>query len=775
MKNKLLIIIISIFFFNPLVAENLNIKSKEISIDKNTRLTIFKNNVVVTDEKNNKFKTEYAEYKKDLQFLKSDGETTIETSEGYFLKSKNVIFDGTNEIIKSSEYTIITDLENNNIYLDNFEYSTKNNFFKSFGNIKVLDSKNNSYNFSQIYIDEKKKEIVGSDIKAYLNDKDFKINEKNKPRIFANTVKISEEKDFYNKSIFTLCDYREKDKCPPWSIQAGEMLHNKQNKTIYYDNAVIKFYDFPIFYIPKISHPDPSVSRRSGFLPPRFNNTKNLGSGVEIPYFWAINKEKDLTFKNKFFVSENPLLMAEYRHAFLKSNLVADFGYTEGYKKTSKTKTARNKSHFFGKFIKNFKSSNNADNLFELTVQDVSNDKYLKLYKINSDLVDYNTSTLKNSLEFVHQDEDLFFGLNASIVENLKENYNDKYEYILPDLVLNKPLFNSDKFGYSEFESNVKVHNYDTNKTSKFLVNNVDWESKNMNSRAGLYGKFLGKIKNVNYESDNISYYKDEKTSELFGALGYLSKVDFFKRANNENDHLLTPKILLRYAPGHMRKQDIDEGVRLDAENAFDLDRLNSFNNFEKGMSATLGFDYKIRNTNTDTDQFSLQIGQIINSDENKEMPSSTSLDEKISDLVGIAEIVAGTNVKFNYNFALDQNYTEMNYNELGTQLNYGFAKFDMNYLKEKKHIGNQEYVKTNLELAKGNNGVFSFGTKRNLVSNSAEYYNLSYEYHNDCLRAGIVYRREFYNDSELEADHSLMFKITLTPFGDIELPSLTQ
>ena len=105
--------------------------------------------------------------------------------------------------------------------------------------------------------------------------------------------------------------------------------------------------------MPRLSHPDPSVDRRSGFLPPTFLNTKNLGSAVEIPYYWAINKDKDITFKNKFFVSENPLLMAEYRHAFQKSNLVLDFGYTEGYKKTSKTKTARSKSHIFGKFCAN--------------------------------------------------------------------------------------------------------------------------------------------------------------------------------------------------------------------------------------------------------------------------------------------------------------------------------------------------------------------------------------------------------------------------------------
>ena len=49
-------------------------------------------------------------------------------------------------------------------------------------------------------------------------------------------------------------------------------------------------------------------------------------------------------------------------------------------------------------------------------------------------------------------------------------------------------------------------------------------------------------------------------------------------------------------------------------------------------------------------------------------------------------------------------------------------------------------------------------------MNNSSEFYNLSYEYVNDCLRAGLVYRREFYDESEVESENSLMFKITLTP-----------
>ena len=84
----------------------------------------------------------------------------------------------------------------------------KNHFFKSTGKIKILDKNDNSYNFTQIYIDEKKREILGTDIKAYLNQESFKIREKNKPRVFANTVKIDDMEVRIYKSIFTLCNYR---------------------------------------------------------------------------------------------------------------------------------------------------------------------------------------------------------------------------------------------------------------------------------------------------------------------------------------------------------------------------------------------------------------------------------------------------------------------------------------------------------------------------------------------------------------------------------------
>ena len=769
MKNKIIVLLLGIFLFNPLLAESLNIQSKNISIDKVTKLTIFKDKVVATDDEKNILKTEYAEYEKEQKLLYSKGATTILTAEGFLLTGTNIYFDNNNNLIKSDYPATIKDLEKNTIFLDKFVYSTNDDIFRSSGKIKVIDSSNNIYHFSQVYIDEKKREIVGTDSKAYLNQKDFKVNDGNKPRVFSNTVKINKLEKKFTKSVFTLCDYRENDKCPPWSLQASQMTHDKKKKTIYYDNAVIKFYDIPIFYTPKLAHADPSVDRRSGFLPPTLSDSKNLGAGLQIPYFWNLNKDKDFTLTSKLFIAENPLLLGEYRQAFKQSNLIFDLGYTDGYKKTSSTKKAGEKSHFFSKFVKNYKGKDDSDNNIELSLQEVSNDKYLKLYKIKTNLVDYNTDTIENSLNFTHENENLFLGIKASSYETLKDTYNDKYEYILPDILLDKNLFASDKYGNADLTSNLKVHNYDTNKFTKFLVNDFDWKHRSFNYPSGLNGRFLGKLKNVNYEAKNTKEYKDEPSQEIYGALGYLTKLDLFKKTNY-NEHSFTPKMLFRYAPGNMRKEQ--DNTRLNNLNIFNLDRLNSYNNFESGLSSTLGFDYEIKN---DTKIYTFSGGQVINEKENKDMPSSSSLDEKLSDFVGNTNLKVNDKLEFNYNFALDQNYNELNYNEISTNFDLNPVKFDFSYLQEKKHIGNQEYIKGKFEVAKSQDGVLSFETKRNLVTNSFEYYNLSYEYLNDCLRAGLVYRREFYNDSELEQENSLMFKITLIPFANINTPSFNR
>ena len=211
----------------------------------------------------------------------------------------------------------------------------------------------------------------------------------------------------------------------------------------------------------------------------------------------------------------------------------------------------------------------------------------------------------------------------------------------------------------------------------------------------------------------------------------------------------------------------------------FNLNKINDFDQIETGLSTSVGFEYKknrLDKSNIVSDEvLSLSIGQVISANENMDIPASSSLDQHFSDIVGVAEYNINNKLNLNYSFAIDQGYKNFNYNEVGSELTFDKAKFNLSYLQEKNHIGNQEYVQSGVDFKINNSSELSINTKRNLLKDSAEFYNLSYNYINDCLKAGLVYRREFYTDRDVEPTNSLMFRISIIPFADINSPSLSR
>ena len=194
MKNKSLLIklLITLFFSSNLFANNLEISSTEIRLDKKESKIVLKGNIEAKDDKDNILKTEEAFYSKKKDLLNSIGATTIITGENYLFESENVVFDNKNKIIKSDFPTKITDPSGNIFLVTMFNYNSNKNMLFSKGEIKLEDINKNIYKFNQIYIDEKKKKVIGSDAKIFFNDNKMKADIRNNPRIFANSVSIDE-------------------------------------------------------------------------------------------------------------------------------------------------------------------------------------------------------------------------------------------------------------------------------------------------------------------------------------------------------------------------------------------------------------------------------------------------------------------------------------------------------------------------------------------------------------------------------------------------------
>ena len=153
-------------------------------------------------------------------------------------------------------------------------------------------------------------------------------------------------------------------------------------------------------------------------------------------------------------------------------------------------------------------------------------------------------------------------------------------------------------------------------------------------------------------------------------------------------------------------------------------------------------------------------------------MLSKSSLDQKMSDIVGSFNYNFSEIGNVGYKFLLDNNLNDLNYSEISTGLNFGKVSFNLDYLEENKHVGSEHYVKSGITLNFSENNNLNFSTRKNFKTESTELYDISYQYMMDCLSAGLVFRREFYEDSDIEANDTLMFTIKFVPLGGVKAPA---
>ena len=369
--------------------------------------------------------------------------------------------------------------------------------------------------------------------------------------------------------------------------------------------------------------------------------------------------------------------------------------------------------------------------------------------------------------------DNTYLNIYGSVNEDLSETSNSRYEYVLPNILFGKSFF-TQKFGTIDFKSNALYKNYKVNKHLSSLTNDFIWSSAEKINKKGFVNNFTAMVKNTNYEATNDSDYKTEGTiNELSGVLSYKSSLPMKKEKDNFFN-IFSPNLMVRYAPGHMRNLS-SEDSRL---NYLNLYSTNKTSVIEDGLSAILGFDFtkNIKETSGNSrEKFYLSMGQVFNLDENEDMPSNSSLDQKTSDIVGVANYNFSKIGSIGYKFSLDHNLNDINYNEISTNLNFGKVEFNLNYLEERNHIGSEHYVSSGLSLNLSKSNKLSFATKKNYKTDSTELYDISYQYTNDCLTAGLVFRREFYvdSDSDIEPSDSLMFKITFVPFTGINTPAI--
>ena len=727
-------------------------EGKKIKYFRNESLLIIDKGKISSIDQNFEINSNFIEYKINKSELNFSRDVKIiDKSNSLLIDTDELKYDVKNQQIISQSSSKIEDKLGNIYQVKDFNYSIKNKLIK-LNNLKAFDADKNTFIVDIAFLDLKKNELIAKDVG--LNFKISKESE-NEPRLKGRSLINNEKQTIVKKGTFTFCKKREK--CPPWEMSAEEIIHDKEKKIIKYKNANLKIYDKKVFYFPKFFHPDPTVKRQTGFLIPRLMDNSTTGFSINLPYFLVLAENKDITINPRFFSDNKLLLQSEFRQKNKNSDHIADISQYMSNKENSK-------SHLFYNYEKNFETSKFDDVELKLRVEQVSDETYLKAYKIESPLIN-DTSNLINSLSVNFFNQNSSINTNLDIYEDLTKQDTDKYEYV--------PNFNFSKI-YNEYysiNSNGYYKNYNTNITEKILINNFEFQSFPNFLDNGIINENKFFIKNVNSDAKNSKKFKN-KSSISFSPTLQSNYLYPLKKETAEYNNTIIPKLSIRLSAPHTKDYSASDR-KISYDNIFNLDRLGITDANEGGVSATYGYEYtKVDKSNLEQ-KVKIALANNLRLKKNEDLPNNSNLGDKVSDFVGLLEYKPNNLTKLNYDFSIKNNLDEKNYELFGFEfyLNNFNTKFE--YLNENNSNLKTSYIQNEIGYNLNENNRLIFERRENKEKSFTEFYNLIYQYQNDCLTAGIEYNKEYYSDKDLKPSENLFFKISIIPFGGFNSPNL--
>ena len=708
-------------------------------------------------------------YLKNEEKIFTVGKTLIKISNKYDIEGFDLTLFKNKMILSSKKSALITDSGSNTYKLEQFQYSIDKEILKG-KNITAItnDKKNKSdeFFFKTGFFDLKKNKFLGKDIAVKLH-KDLFGNNENDPRISAVSGYGDKFNAYYKKGVFTSC--KKTDKCPPWKITSNKIHHDKIKKQITYKNAWLEIYDFPVAYFPKFFHPDPTVKRQSGFLKPELGSSNNLGGSIYMPYFMVISDDKDLTLKPRYFSNNKFLFQNEYRQKTKNSFTVADFSFVNGHDSSPQDK-GDTRSHFFSNTLIDLSLDSFKKSMLRINYQKTSNDNYLKLFDLQSPLLLEDNSVLESKIEFDLEHESYDLTTSFEMYETLNGSNSDRYQYVLPGYNFSK------NFGLNNIEGSFNFNSYgnntlnDTNVVTSSISNDLNYSALDKFFDSGIKTNFEVFLKNINTVGKNNATYKNSPQSELMTAYTYNASFPLVKK-NSKTFNTLEPKLSLRLNP-HEMKNNSNESRRIDVNNIFSSNRLSLDNSLESGESITLGLNFKKEKVNMNNkiekieEYIDFKLASVFRLNEEKNIPTNSTLNKKNSNIFGQFNFKPIKNISLGYNFSLTNDLNNFEYNSLITTMEFGNFVTQFDYLEERGAVGSASIIENTTKYNFDNQNSISFNTRRNRNLDLTEYYDLVYEYKNDCLVAGIKYRKNYYNDADIKPVEELFFSITILPLG---------
>lgn len=557
------------------------------------------------------------------------------------------------------------------------------------------------------------------------------------------------------------------NKTPLWQIRARKIVQDKFEKQIYFEHAQLRVLDIPVFYLPFMRLPDPSLKRATGLLAPKLKTSSVLNTGIKIPYFIRLNKHKDFTI-TPFYSPKTKTIEYRYRQAY-----TSGFMLIEGALTRDALIPNKNRGYILSDTSLILQNGYNLG----IQLQAVSDPSYLFEYDFAQ--LDRLNTKLELSRSMRYQNSEV----KLSNYHSLRENENNATQPTLvaegaiesrlnPDMIKGEIGLEANflkSYRYSDLnndgpDSDTLVDGYDTTRLS--LLSNWDhgWEIAN------------GIILHFENEFGLSQYYVQQhadigpKATRMFGVGAVGLRWPWYRINSNGGIGIVEPQIqLVRSVSSNSAVPNDDSTqVEFDEGNLFRLNRAPGLDLIENGSRLNVGLagsQFMDSGSN-----LSWKIGRVLRSEALSTFPSGSGLSNSISDWLLATNFQQKNGIEL-INRALIASDGVVTKSETSLKVNRNQHQIRATHVeltKDSNSFQNQSLSSVALEWNYNLNSNWRSDSKFQFDSNIGRLskLELGLRYENECVNVDLSSSRSFSTSSTLIDKTDFTLSVELTGFS---------
>ena len=596
-------------------------------------------------------------------------------------------------------------------------------------------------------------------------------------RFAANEARLHNENQLeMNRAVYSPCELCEDDpsRAPLWQLKAVKVVHYRNLHEVEYRHATLEVFGIPIAYTPYFRHVDPLTQRKSGFLAPKLGSSSELGSTVQIPYFWAIDRERDLTFSPIITSEQELVLVGEYRA------LTELGGYHGEVSLTYTDKRNDNNERLSEKEIRGHVDALGRFDIdqtwrwgFDLSRS--TDDTYLSRYDFNGE------DTLTSSLFAEGFGGRNFAAASVFAFQGLEVDDNPGTTPLVAPLLEYSASLNSERLsGRVQFDASaVSLYRRDG-----FDSRRLSLDGKLQIPYVDDLGSIYALTANLGVDFYHLSGFAvtgkvdgDSSDNRIESRLWPVLALDWrfpFVRREGTVRQVVEPVVQLIFAPYGGNPKEIpnedSRSLEFDDTNLFSLNRFPGHDRVESGPRANIGL--KASAHGISGGYSSITVGQVFRVRDDDTFAPRTGLDDHRSDYVMALTVAPSRFLDLNYRLRLDRNKFSLRRNEIYFSIGPEFLKLNTSYVALEREqtvdeLDAREELYNTLRWEIDQRWIATAESRRDLSGDESQIHSRAgIQYLDECIGFGLTIQRKFTRDRDVEPSTSVNFRFLLQNLG---------